>query len=132
MNTDPNATNVAATMATYFSGINSRNYMQAWDVYTSSLQAAVPFDSWSSALTTTQNSQIAVQSIQHNPDGNLDAVVTFQSNQAPQYGPNPGETCTNWSLNYQLVTGGSTSSGSAAPAYLINDVTDAGAGHTAC
>jgi hypothetical protein len=129
VNTDPNATGVAATFAAYFSGIDSRNYMQAWDTYTPALQAAIPFQSWSSGLGTTHDGQVAVQSIQHDPNGDMTARVTFQSHQAGQYGPNPGETCTDWSLDYQLVP---SSAGSSSLSYLINEVATVGAGHASC
>jgi hypothetical protein len=77
VNTDPDATGVAATFAAYFGGIDSRNYMQAWDTYTPALQAAIPFQPWSSGLSTTRDGQVVVQSIQHNPNGDMTARVTF-------------------------------------------------------
>ena len=129
VNTDPDATGVAATFAAYFGGIDSRNYMQAWDTYTPALQAAIPFQPWSSGLSTTRDGQVVVHSIQHNPNGDMTTGVTFQSHQAGQYGPNPGETCTNWSLDYQLVPSGA---GSTSLSYLINEVATVGAGHTSC
>jgi hypothetical protein len=64
-NTDPDAMDVAATLAAYFGGIDARNYMQAWDTYTSALQAAVSFQKFSRLLSTSQDTQIVVQSIQH-------------------------------------------------------------------
>jgi hypothetical protein len=133
VNSDPAAMDVAATLAAYFGGIDARNYQQAWDTYTPALQAAVSFQTFSSALSTSQDTQIVVQSIQHDPDGDLDVQVGFQSHQAGQYGPSPGQTCTNWSLDYQLVaSAGAQPSPAASPSYLINKVTDAGAGHTSC
>jgi eukaryotic-like serine/threonine-protein kinase len=129
VNTDPDATGVAATFAAYFGGIDARNYMQAWDTYTPALQAAIPFQPWSSGLGTTHDGQVVVQSIQHNPNGDTTARVTFQSHQAGQYGPNPGETCTNWSLDYQLVP---SAAGSSSLSYLINEVATVGAGHASC
>lgn len=143
VNTDPEAGNVAATMAAYFGGIDTRDYLRAWDAFTPALQASIPFQPWSSALTTSYDSQVVVQGIQRDPAGGLDATVVFQSHQAPQYGPNPGETCTNWSLDYQLVPSGtqpaSTASssaappsGSAPPRYLINATAEVGAGHAPC
>jgi hypothetical protein len=116
-------------MAAYFGGINSANYQQAWDVYSPALQATFGYQAWSSALSTSQDSQVVIQTIQHNPSGDLDASVMFQSQQAPAYGPNPGETCTNWSLDYQLI---SSSASAPTPPYLINQVTTIGPGHVAC
>ena len=129
VSTDPAATGVAQTMATYFGGINSGNYQQAWDVYAPALQATFSFQTWSSALNTSQDNQVVIQAIQHDANGDLDATVMFQSQQAPADGPNPGETCTNWSLDYQLI---SSSASAATPPYLINQVTTIGPGHVAC
>lgn len=132
VNTDPDAAAVAATLAAYFGGIDTRNYTQAWDAFTAALQAAIPFQSWSGALSTSQDSQMAVQSIQHDANGLIDADVSFKSHQAAQYGPNPGETCTDWSLDYQFVPSSNSSAGTASLSYLISKVTAIGAGHTSC
>ena len=128
VSTDPDATGVAATLAGYFGGIDAGRYTQAWDTLSPALRDAVPFQRWANGLSTSQDSQVVVQGIQHNADGSIDTDVSFQSHQAGQYGPNPGEMCTNWSLDYQLVPaadGGSLS-------YLINKVTDIGPGHASC
>jgi hypothetical protein len=135
VNTDPAATDVADTLAAYYGGINTRNYAQAWDTFTPSVQAGLPLQSFSSKVSTSRDSQVVVRSIRHDPNGDIDAEVTFQSHQAGQYGPEPGETCTNWSLDYQLVpsSGGQPSpSGSAALSYLISKVSDVGAGNASC
>src|SRR5579863_3338571 len=132
VNTDQDATDVATTLAAYFGGIDMRNYQQAWDTYTPALQAADPYQPWASALKTTQDSQVTVQSIQHEGNGNIDADVSFQSHQAGQYGPNPGETCTNWTLDYQLAFAPGVTAGSVSLSYQINAVKEIGPGHTSC
>jgi hypothetical protein len=113
-------------------GIDNRNYKQAWDTYTASLQAAVLFQPFSSELQTSQDSQVAVQSIQHDGNGNIEADVAFQSHQAGQYGANQGETCTNWSLDYHMVPAANATFGPASLSYLIDKVTPIGAGHASC
>jgi hypothetical protein len=128
---DPAATAVAATLATYFGGINIKKYTQAWDAYTGALQAAIGFQSFAAAVSTSQDSQVVVQGIKHDASGNIEARVSFQSHQAGQYGPSKGETCTNWSLDYHLVPAG-TAAGPASLSYLIDKVTDIGSGHTSC
>jgi len=128
VSTDPDVTAVAATLGAYFGGINNGAYRDAWDTFTSSEQAAAAYDGFARNESTTRDSQVTVQSIQHDGGGNLEANVSFQSQQEGQYGPNPGETCTNWTLDYHLVP----TSGSARLAYLIDKVTLIGAGHTAC
>lgn len=132
VNTDADATGVAATMAAYFGGINTRDYQQAWETYAPALQAAVPLQPFASALSTSQDSQVTVSSIQHDSNGHLDADVSFQSHQAGQYGPNPGETCTNWTLDYHLVPASGASAGTVSLSYQISKVTDIGPGHTSC
>jgi hypothetical protein len=129
VNTDPNATAVAPTLASYFGGIDTRNYRQVWDTYSSELRGDIPFQPFAQALSTSQDNQVAVHSIQDDAGGDIDADVSFQSHQAGQYGPTQGETCTDWSLDYHLVP-------AAHPAgslsYLINKVTDIGPGHVSC
>lgn len=128
INNDPNAAAVARTMGTYFGGIDSRNYLGAWDTLAPSLQAAIPYQPWSSSLSTTRDTHVALQNIRHDPNGDVNATVSFRSHQAPQSGPNPGETCTNWSLDYRLTP----ASTSAPLTYLIRKVKKVGSGHAAC
>jgi hypothetical protein len=132
VNTDPDATAVATTLGAYFGGIDARNYRQAWDTYSAALQAATPLQPLAKALSTSQDSLIVVQSIQHDGNGNVDADVSFQSHQAGQYGPNPGETCTQWSLDYHLVPAANAAASPVPLSYLINQVTENGPGHTSC
>jgi hypothetical protein len=129
VNTDPNATAVAATLASYFGGIDARNYRQAWDTYSSELQGSIPFQPFAQALSTSQDNQVAVYSIQDDAGGHIDADVSFHSHQAGQYGPTQGETCTDWSLDYHLVPAANTAG---SLSYLINKVTDIGPGHVSC
>lgn len=127
VNTDPDATGVANTLATYFGGIDARNYQQAWDTYSTSFQASNTYESFANGDSTSQDNQVVVQSIQHDSDGNIEADVSFQSHQAGQDGPNQGETCTNWSLDYTLVP-----DANATPPFLINGAADIGSGHASC
>ena len=129
INTDPNAAAVASTIGTYFGGIDSRNYLQAWNAFAPALQAKIPYQPWSSSLSTTRDTRVVLQSIRHDPNGDIDATVSFRSHQAPRSGPNPGETCTNWSLDYRLAP---DPAGSASLPYLVSKVKKVGAGHTAC
>jgi hypothetical protein len=134
VNTDPDEADVTATLGTYFAGIDTRNYTQAWDAYTPAYQASYSLQSLSQADSTTQDSQVVVQSIRHDTNGDLEATVLFQSRQAAGYGPssNPGEMCTDWSLDYHLAPSSVTSPGPASLSYLINKVTTVGVGDTSC
>ena len=132
VSTDQDATDVANTLATYFAGINNRNYRQAWATYTPGLQASVPYSPFARALQTSQDNQVVVQGIQHDGNGNIEADVAFQSRQAGAYGPDPGQTCTDWSLDYHMVPTSGTTSGPVPLSYLIDKVTPIGAGHASC
>jgi hypothetical protein len=127
VNTNAGTTAVAQTFGTYFGGIDSQNYMQAYNTLAPSLQASIPYQNWSSGLTTTKDTSVAVQSIQQDPNGDVNATVSFRSHQAPQYGPVTGDTCDNWLLDYRLVPSGSTS-----PPYLIKKVKPVGTGYQTC
>ena len=73
-----------------------------------------------------------MDSIQHDANGDISADVSFQSHQAGQYGVNPGETCTNWTIDYHLVPAAGATAGSVSLSYQINRVTTVGAGHSSC
>lgn len=128
VSTDPYATAVARTMGTYFGGIDAKNYLQAWNTLAPALQAAIPYQPWSGSLRTTRDSHVDLQSVRHDPNGDVDVAVTFRSHQAPRDGPDPGETCTNWSLDYRLTPASAPSS----LPYLIRKVKKVGPGHVAC
>jgi len=86
-------------------------------------------ESWSSGLSTTTDGNISVNVIDPataTPGTDpVQAQVSFTSAQGPDFGPNPGETCTNWTLTYTLVPSNGT--------YLIDGrAPDADPSHTAC
>jgi serine/threonine protein kinase len=121
------ATQVSEVLQTYFMGIDSQNYSQAYAVYSPAEQANVGYQSWVSALSTTKDSAVTVVSITQNPDGSLSVNVNFTSHQSPSQGPTAGESCTNWSLEYTLM---SNSAGTLP--YLIDSVAPVGLGDQVC
>ena len=95
---------VAPTFETYFGGIDTKQYAQAYSAYSSRFQANTTESAMATAWTTTQDTDVAITSLSSpNAVGGLTATVTFQSTQAAQDGPD-GETCTLWSVNYGLVS----------------------------
>jgi hypothetical protein len=132
VNTDRDATAVAATLGNYFGGIDAKNYRQAWDTYSAALRAAIPLPPLATALSTTEDNLVVVRSIEHDGNGNVEADVAFQSHQAGRLGPDPGETCTNWSLDYHLIPAADEAGSPVSLSYVINQVTDIGAGHASC
>jgi len=94
---------VVPTFETYFGGIDTQQYGQAYSAYSSRFQANTTEAGMATAWTTTRDTDVAITSLSSpNAVGDLTATVTFQSTQAAQDGPD-GETCTLWSVNYGLV-----------------------------
>jgi hypothetical protein len=61
------------------------------------------FTAWEASQSTTTITDPNLVSDTTLPDGDADLEVTFTSIQAPQYGPQPGQTCDQWDLDYILV-----------------------------
>src|SRR5690606_21368382 len=114
----------AATLASYFDGINTGDYEGAFEQLSPRLQAGSSVDSFAEGLLTSYDFGFAVHSVEPTDDGAL-VWLEFVSLQAPEYGPE-GESCTRWSLDYELVWDD-------ASWLLIDRVTGHdGAGHAPC
>jgi hypothetical protein len=111
----PDATAVATTLDTYFSGVNDKDFTRATSVFDPAgiLNPGSPaqveklaHDDQTSTL-----SDVAVHSIDADTAGRVKAVATFQSTQSAGFGPRsrPSETCTRWAVTYTMT--GSASSG---------------------
>lgn len=123
---DPDAAAVGETLSAYFNGVNDRDF-DSYAVFSPELRGRIGYEQWADGLATTADSAVAVVGIERPGDGTLLAQTTFTSEQAPDQGPAPGETCTNWTLTYLLVP-----SVDGPTPYQIDDVDDVGPGHTAC
>ena len=102
----PDATTqeVGQTLRTYFNGINSADYEQAWLMQSPRLRG----HSWSSfakGTSTSYDDQVTVLSVTPGAGLSVTAHVTFTSVQASTKGPE-GDTCDNWNLDYTLVSSG--------------------------
>jgi hypothetical protein len=116
------------TFSSYFGGINAKNFPQAFSAYSPGYQARMGYQSLASGDATSTDTNVTVTSIGQNNDGSLTVGTTFTSHQSPSSGPNPGETCTNWSLAYHLVPATLGSS----LAYQLDSSSPVGSGHSAC
>jgi eukaryotic-like serine/threonine-protein kinase len=103
---------VAQMFSNYFSGINDHKYQRSIDVFDPSSPAINPNDpssepKFAAADQTSHDTDVAITNLDP-ADGSTvtSAEVTFQSKQAPGYGPAdaPDETCTQWDITYQLTT----------------------------
>jgi len=129
----PLSTEVALTFSTYFGGINTQDYSQAWSTYTPRYQGATPLGTWETGYTTTQDTTITITSVAQNSDGSVSADVNFTSTQNPSQSWNQEQSCSSWSLTYSLqpVTSAPPIAPGGTPlSYLID--TDQGPEAAAC
>jgi serine protease Do len=91
---------VVDTFQAYFDGINSGDYEQS-RLRLAPARRPDP-TVWEDALTSSFDINIAVLEVTETPTGAL-AWVTFTSVQDPDRGPRPEETCTIWTIDYQLI-----------------------------
>lgn len=120
------AAGVEATLNAYFEGINSGDSERAWRQLSPDRQQQTTLDDFAEAVRTSYDSGFVVQEASY-ADGRAYVWLEFTSTQDPALGPDPGETCTEWSLDYVLVE-------RADGTFLIDDVSGHGSavGHTPC
>jgi hypothetical protein len=122
----PDATTqaVGEVLKTYFDGINSADYEQAWLMLSPSLRGA-SVSSFADGTSTSFDSQVTLLSVTPGAGESVIAHVTFTSVQASDKGPD-GDTCDNWDLDYTLVPSGNS--------WLIDKVLghDGGPTHSRC
>jgi hypothetical protein len=124
------ATAVVTTLDTYFANINSRDLPSAYGMYSAQQQANVPYAQWSTGVSESQISGVAITgfggSTQSLGAGQVTASLTFISQQPASRGP-AGQSCTRWALLYTLVPDQALSG------YLIDKAkAEDGAGFNAC
>jgi hypothetical protein len=101
---DSRAPEIGRVLNAYFSGINQRDWSRVLSVVDSQVVDSSDPDQvakFQQDLSTTNDSNVIVRSIQSSPDSpsGISATVTFQSTQDPRLGPD-GQACTLWNLEY--------------------------------
>lgn len=110
---------------TYFSGVNDGGARSGYDVLTNRLKKNGEYRVWRDNVSDSYDTDVFISDLQDMREEAVRAEVSFTSEQPGDKGPEPGETCTHWSLVYTLVPGGS--------GYLINSAKLASRnGHTPC
>jgi hypothetical protein len=92
---------VIAALTTYFDAIDTGDYATAYAQLAPSLQAHQTSANFSSALATTYNYNVQVQSLTEPSSGTAVVNLSFTSLQSPSESPD-GDSCDNWSLTYTL------------------------------
>lgn len=88
----------------YFDGVNRSDYERAYRQLSEDRRARDSLESFTDGQTTSDVSDVVVLDAWQE-EGNLRAVVTFRSRQAPEHGPD-GLDCAYWTLDYTFVAGG--------------------------
>jgi hypothetical protein len=115
---------VAHAFARYFGGINGGDYRTAYRQLSPDLRTG--YESWARGVSTSYDFDFDVRSLTPTPSGAA-VWLRFVSLQEPDFGPVPGEGCTQWSLDYELIW-------SSPNRLLIDDVDghNGSDGHRAC
>jgi hypothetical protein len=123
---DPWANGVENTFNAYFEGINSGDAQLGWMQLSSSRQQQTSLDEFADAVRSSHDSDFVVQEASY-AGGRAYVWLDFTSTQDPELGPNPGEGCTMWSLDYVLLE-------QADGTFLIDEVAGHGGttGHSPC
>ena len=106
---------ISDTVARYFSAIDKADYSTSYALLGPAVQSAIgTLDQFSSGQATTFDHNVTLHSVSQGSDNSLQAWVTFSSLQAGDHGPQDGQTCSNWSLDYTMMPSDD--------GYLINGV----------
>ncbi|MFP3901009.1 MAG: S1C family serine protease [Acidimicrobiia bacterium] len=96
------AVRVAETFALYFGGINVGDYETAWRQLSPRLGATTGLEEFAAGVRTSYDFGFTVRDASHT-GGRAEVWLEFISVQHPDLGPEPGQSCTFWSLDYVLV-----------------------------
>jgi len=97
---DPKGSQIQQTLEVYFSGINSKNYPAAWNMFTPGEQARESLAAFSSEDRV--DSSIGIDRIAASSGGSATVVIHFESQQIPQFSPTH-QSCNRWAGDFILV-----------------------------
>jgi hypothetical protein len=98
------AARIAEALTSYFDGINSGNYAQAYAVFSPRLQERVPLAAFADGDSTSFDTDITVLGASRLDETTATVGLAFTSLQRADKGPgNSGDTCDRWTLEYTMV-----------------------------
>jgi hypothetical protein len=100
--TDTQMSGIIAAFETYFNGINSGDYTQAYAALTPAEQAKASEAAFAEGVSTSYDSDFQILGSTIVDDRVVDAGLAFTSIQESAKGPN-GDTCDNWTLTYKMI-----------------------------
>ena len=99
---DSQAAGIVAAFNTYFGGINTGNYAEAFAVLSRRLRANLTEQQFADGDATSYDSDITVLDAQATDATTVTVALAFTSLQTPDKGPN-GDSCDHWTLLYTLI-----------------------------
>lgn len=101
----PQSAKVADALNSYFDAINHHAY-QSWRAAVTAAVANEQGSSeadWRTNFRTTSDTDIMIYRIDVSSNGQLQALVSFTSNQSPQFSPDKKSACDHWRIVYPLA-----------------------------
>lgn len=102
----PDVAAVAATLGTYFTAINERDYDTYRAVLVGAQDRVGGEQDFLRRFRSTTDSDVRLVGLRHDGDGTILATVTFRSTQDPVDAPDGASPCVSWVLTYPLVAEG--------------------------
>jgi hypothetical protein len=99
---DAQMAGIIVAFESYFGGINSGDYAQAYRVLTPGEQAKSSEAAFAEGVSTSYDSDFAILGSRVIRSGVVDVGLAFTSIQAPDKGPD-GDSCDNWTLVFRMV-----------------------------
>lgn len=96
------AQGIAAMFNTYFDGINTGNYVNAWAAFSPRMQALNSLVEFQAGDSTSYDSGVEVLAAEATGPDSAKVTLSFNSIQAAANGPD-GDTCDDWTLDYDLI-----------------------------
>jgi len=96
------AERVATAFSDYFGGINTGNYELAWRRLSPRLRGGLVLDEFAASVRTSYDYNFVANDAFF-ADAQAHVWLEFVNLQDPSLGPVPGQSCTQWSLDYVLV-----------------------------
>jgi hypothetical protein len=103
--TDVNTDEIAGLVSSFetcISGVNSGNYVSAWNILSPAAKGRTSLDEFQSGNATSTISRFQILAADPVGTGVVQVVAKFRSRQAPSAGPD-GESCTDWELRYTMA-----------------------------
>lgn len=103
LNGQPDVADVVATLTTYFTAINRRDYASFRSVMVGADQRVRDEEDFHTRFRSTSDSQVWLVGMRRDAEGEVFATVTFRSRQDPADSPDLVSDCLSWVVTYPMT-----------------------------